>query len=241
MEKGMDPSGVAIQMQGPPPNVPPNALPPGLQYLAGLNEINIHQHLDILEVATGFERNNKYKICNSQDQQFMYAKEDTDCCTRQLCGPSRPFTMNITDNNFQPLISLYRPFRCQASFLWCCYLQEMDIMSPPGLSVGGIKQIWTPWKPKFQVHDAQQTPLFQINGECCFCCPCTDIMFKITDINSGMEIGEIVKHWGGCREIFGGVNDFKVTFPMEMDVMKKALLLGATFMIDFNYFEPKKN
>ncbi|OWF36696.1 phospholipid scramblase 2-like [Mizuhopecten yessoensis] len=211
----MESTGVAIQMQGgvPPPNV--QGLPPGLQYLAGLTEINIHQHLDMLE--------------------------DTDCCTRQLCGPARPFNMNITDNNFQPLISLYRPLRCQASFLWCCYLQEMDIMSPPGLSVGGLKQIWTPWKPKFQVHDAQQTPLFQIDGECCFCCPCTDIMFTITDISKGQQIGEIVKHWGGCREIFGGVNDFKVTFPGDLDVMSKALLLGATFLIDFNYFEPKKN
>jgi hypothetical protein len=27
----------------------------------------------------------------------------------------------------------------------------------------------------------------------------------------GNEVGEIVKHWGGCREICGAVNDFKVT------------------------------
>lgn len=24
------------------------------------------------------------------------------------------------------------------------------------------------------------------------------------------QIGEIIKHWGGCREIFGGVNDFRL-------------------------------
>jgi hypothetical protein len=38
---------------------------------------------------------------------------------------------------------------------------------------------WTPWKPKFEVHDAQNTPLFHILGECCFCCPCKDIIFKV--------------------------------------------------------------
>lgn len=247
----MDPAstqGVVLQMQGGPPpanmqGAPANmqGLPAGLQYLAALDEINIHQHLDIVEVAIGFEKNNKYKICNSQDQQFMYAKEDTDCCTRQCCGRARPFDMNITDNNLQPLISLYRPFRCQASFMWCCFLQEMEIMSPPGVSIGSIKQLWTPWTPKFHVFDAQQNPVFQIDGVCCFCCPCTDITFKVTELQKSMEIGEITKHWGGCREIFGGVNDFKVTFPADLDVMSKALLLSATFLIDFNYFEKSNN
>ncbi|CAG2214995.1 ENO [Mytilus edulis] len=128
-----DPAHVQMQMQGvAPPQV--QGLPPALNFLSALSEVNIHQHLDILEVAIGWEKNNKYRLCNSQDQQFMYAKEDTDCCVRQCCGPARPFTMNITDNNEQPLIQLYRPFRCQASLCMCCYLQEMDIMSPPGLS-----------------------------------------------------------------------------------------------------------
>ena len=28
--------------------------------------------------------------------------------------------------------------------------------------------------------------------------------------SKGTEIGRIIKHWGGVREIFGGVNDFRV-------------------------------
>ena len=39
---------------------------------------------------------------------------------------------------------------------------------------------WTAWSPKFQVHDAQGTPHFEINGECCFCMPCTDIHFTVS-------------------------------------------------------------
>ena len=49
----------------------------------------------------GFESANKYKIYNSLGQEVYYAKEDTDCCTRQLCGPGRPFLMNITDTRGQ--------------------------------------------------------------------------------------------------------------------------------------------
>ncbi|KAH3699317.1 phospholipid scramblase 2-like [Dreissena polymorpha] len=218
----------------------PQGLPPGLSYLGALNEVLIHQHFDVLEVVTGCERNNKYRLCNSAEQQFMYAKEDTDCMTRQCCGTSRPFTINITDNNFQPLISVYRPFRCVGSCLWCCCLQEMDIQSPPGNTIGNVKQIWTCWTPKYEVYDNQGQLVFTINGECCYCAPCTDIFFQVTDA-SGQEVGRIIKNWGGCREILGGVNDFRVQFPPEMDIYKKSLLLGATFLIDFVYFERNKN
>ncbi|KAK3107537.1 hypothetical protein FSP39_016921 [Pinctada imbricata] len=254
MEKSAAPENVNVGFAGPgqppmqmapmgqpPMVVVPQGLPPGLAYLGALNEIRIHQHFDTLEVVVGWERNNKYRICNNADQQFMYAKEDTDCCTRQICGPLRPFLMDIMDNQMQPLIRLDRPLRCQSSLFWCCYLQEIDIQSPPGISIGSVKQLWTPWKPKFEVLDAQGTAHFLIEGECCFCCPCTDITFQVYTADKNMKLGEIIKHWGGCREILGGVNDFSVTFPPDLDVMKKALLLSATFLIDFNYFERSKN
>ena len=38
------------------------------------------------------------QVLNSLGQEVFYAKEETDCCTRQCCGPSRPFDMRITDN-----------------------------------------------------------------------------------------------------------------------------------------------
>ncbi|XP_053409244.1 phospholipid scramblase 2-like [Mercenaria mercenaria] len=218
----------------------PHGLPPGLAYLGSLSEVKIHQHFDTLEVLSGFERNNKYQICNSGNQQFMYAKEDTDCLTRQCFGTMRPFTMNITDNNMQPLIQLYRPLKCVGSCMWCCCLQEMSIMSPPGVSIGSVKQIWTCWLPKYEVHDNQGNHLFTINGECCYCACCTDIMFNVSDAQ-GTEIGRITKHWGGLRELCGGVNDFSVQFPANMDVFQKTLLVGSTFLIDFIYFERNKN
>ncbi|KAL5020112.1 hypothetical protein ScPMuIL_003004 [Solemya velum] len=232
LQPGPGQMGTGMQMSGFS-NVaaPPGGLPMGLAYLMGLDEVRIHQHFDTLEVVVGWERNNKYRICNNQDQQFMYAKEETDCMTRQCCGPNRDFVIHITDNNMQELVRLDRPLRCHGYFGWCCFLQEMDIQSP---------QAWTPWVPKYDVIDATGVAQFQILGECCFCMPCQDIPFKIVDMH-GQEVGQIIKHWGGCREIMGGVNDFSVHFPREMDVMKKALLLGATFLIDFEFFERKKN
>lgn len=43
-----DPAHVQMQMQGvAPPQV--QGLPPALNFLSALSEVNIHQHLDILE------------------------------------------------------------------------------------------------------------------------------------------------------------------------------------------------
>lgn len=44
-----DPGNVQVQMQGVGPPMQVQGLPPALGFLSGLSEVNIHQHLDILE------------------------------------------------------------------------------------------------------------------------------------------------------------------------------------------------
>ena len=46
---------------------------------------------------TGIWSNVYKKVFNSLGQQVYKAKEDSDCCTRQCCGPARCFDLNITD------------------------------------------------------------------------------------------------------------------------------------------------
>ena len=37
------------------------------------------------------------------------------------------------------------------------------------------------------------------------------IIFQVfTGEDESVEAGQIVKHWGGCREVFGGANDFSL-------------------------------
>lgn len=48
------------------------------------------------------------KVFNTVGQHMYDAKEDTDCCTRQCCGPSRPFDMTIKNLQGTEVIHLYR-------------------------------------------------------------------------------------------------------------------------------------
>ena len=44
-------------------------------------------------------------------QEVYYAKEDTDCCTRQCCGPARPFDINIVDTQVMGTTTLTSDWR----------------------------------------------------------------------------------------------------------------------------------
>ncbi|KAH0624054.1 hypothetical protein JD844_007374 [Phrynosoma platyrhinos] len=129
---------VAIWMPAPP--LPANC-PPGLEYLSQIDQILIHQQIELLEIITGFETCNKYEIKNALGQRVYFAAEETDCCTRNCCGPSRPFTMKIMDNMGQEVIELMRPLRCSSCCFPCC-LQEV-MSTDEKNTVGRISKQWT--------------------------------------------------------------------------------------------------
>ena len=91
-----------------------------------LDQIVVKQKKEILEILTDFETANKYKIFNSMGQQIFYAKEKSDCCTRQWCGPLRGFSMKIEDNFKNEVIHLERPdCRCATPWGTACILSAM--------------------------------------------------------------------------------------------------------------------
>ena len=102
--------------------------PPGLGYLAQVNQLIIKQKVEILEAVIGFETQNKYTVFNSMGQQVFKAKEDTNCINRQCCGPARPFDMKLTDNHGNEVIHLDRPLRCSTCCFPCC-LQKMEVIN----------------------------------------------------------------------------------------------------------------
>jgi len=221
---------------------PPPGCPPGLQYLTMVDQLIVKQQMEVLELVTGFETKNKYKVMNSMGQQVYFAKEDTGCCNRQCCGPGRAFDMNITDNSGQEVIHLNRPLRCQACCFLCC-LQEMEVSSPPGTVIGSIEQKWSILYPRFVIKDETGTPVLKIEGPLCPCsCFGSDVEFKVLSTQTGEQVGMITKQWTGIlKEAFTDADNFGINFPLDLDVKVKATLLGALFLIDFMYFEHPQN
>ena len=57
----------------------------------------------------------------------------------------------------------------------------------------------------------------------------------------GNLVGSMGKAFRGCDELLTQTNKFWVDFPTNATPQEKALLIGSVFLIDFEYFEVKKN
>jgi len=226
-------------------SVPLNC-PPGLEYLTLIDQLIIKQKFEALEAVAGvlgygFETQNKYKIKNSLGQNVFKAKEDSNCCMRLACGPIRPFNMIITDNADQEVMSLNRPFNCNSCCFPCC-LQEIEVCSPPGTTIGWVKQNWTCIKPSFSILDADENEILKIVGPWCTYSICGDVEFQIMTPDERVEVGKISKQWSGMlKEAFTDADNFGISFPMDLDVKAKATMIGAAFLIDYMFFEKKAN
>lgn len=221
---------------GVPGGVPVNC-PPGLEYLANIDQLLIHQKVELLEALTGFETANKFTVKNSLGQKVYYAVEDSGCCGRNCCGPIRPFDMKILDNYKNQVMELSRPLACQSCCFPCC-LQTMDVFAPPGNLVGRIEQEWSILTPTFAIKNAAGDTVLKLEGPMCRFQLCGDVSFKVLSRDGSEVVGKISKQWAGLlREMFTDADYFGITFPMDLDVRMKAVMLGACFLIDYMFFE----
>jgi len=71
---------------------------------------------------------------------------------------------------------------------------------------------------------------------------CGSVEFQILSRDGGTQVGKISKKWSGLlREAFTDADNFGISFPVDLDVRMKAVMLGACFLIDFMFFEKSQN
>lgn len=109
----------------------------------------------------------------------------------------------------------------------------MEVSSPPGTVIGYIEEEWTFCKPKFSIRNSFEDILLMVDGPICQMNHCfgNDIKYKIKSDGDNV-IGEIAKQWAGfAQEYFTDADNFCLTFPIDLDVKQKALIIGACFLI----------
>ncbi|KAK3733958.1 hypothetical protein RRG08_024758 [Elysia crispata] len=223
-------------------------VPAGLEYLAVVDQLIIKQEVSVFEILAGFEAKNKYRVLNSMNQQAYWAFEESDFCHRICCGPERGFTIHITDNSQQEVMSVVRDFRYCACCTLCadgCCMYPIVIKDKFGQKLGMTRAMNFCCTPRLGIFDNDDQLLYEITGPCCPCqgpCCTGDVNYPITSAKDGQQVGNISKIWGGVmREAFTDSETFGVQFPMDLDVKHKALMIGAVFLVDFIIFERMKN
>jgi len=191
-----------------------------------------------------WDQESHYKISpiGHPNDVLMYATESSSCLCRVCCGPYRELDMKLTAGN-RPGGSLiarwYRPLRCRAGS--CCCQQEMTAFDHRGSTLG---RAMIPFicccceghklHVRMDGKSASGRDEFFLQGPCCTCG-----LWPKFAISSNQHIdGEIQKTWGGLhRECCTQADVFQIHFPRDATPAEKASLLGATFLIDYNYYE----
>ncbi|CAF0933088.1 unnamed protein product [Brachionus calyciflorus] len=242
------PPGTASAWMPKPSPIP--GCPPGLEYLTQLDKIKIEQLTSLVEIFTGWDRNNKYVLSNSNNQQFLYVFEETDTCMRICCGNSRGFKFHVIDNLKQEVMTITREFKCCAGCCWfagCCTgcAFEVRVEAPPGNLIGTIRQKGSFWKANYDILDERDQTILKIEGPCCIwdgaCCPCEN-EFKLLTADGQTQIGSLTKEYAGfVKEMVSLADKFTISFPVDLSVKAKGTLIGALLLIDFMFFEHQNN
>ncbi|XP_072174737.1 phospholipid scramblase 2-like [Diadema setosum] len=219
----------------------------GLEYLALVDQVLVHQVVELFELVTPYELENKYVIKNSMGQQIYYAFEESETCHRNFCGNQRGFTLGFLDYTQKEVMRLVRPFKCCAGWPCCACFNHcaytIDVESPPGTVIGSVRQTLSPWKVHLDILDHHGNTVLKVRGPCCLCqevCCTGDVNFEVKTTDLKNNIGTISKQWGGwIREVYTKADNFSLTFPQDLDVRTKATLMAAMFLIEFAYFERK--
>jgi uncharacterized protein YxjI len=192
--------------------------------LAALDTLVIQQRKEWGEILTGWETKNKYAVLDGAgDEVYFAAEEGRSLFFRVFLKALRPFTIHILDAEGQPILRLDRPFRF--------YFHTLEVCSPDGRRLGTVERRFSVVRRVYSVYDDTGQERFQLFGP--LLRPWTFLIRA-----RGEEIGRIAKKWTGVlKESLSDADNFAMSFPAELQLNHKGVLLGAVFLIDFVHFE----
>ena len=194
-----------------------------MEKLKHIDALLVRQKKEWGEILTGFETKNKYTVNDITGNQLYWAAEESSFLSRMFLKKMRPFNIHILSRQGERVLKFSRPFRF--------FIHEISVFDLNSRQLGTIKQKFAIFSKRFIVRDEQGREIYSIFGP--FFHPWT---FKI--LQNDTEVGKISKKWSGFgKEIFTDADNFNVAFRPGIDVNKKAVLLGALFLIDMLYFE----
>jgi hypothetical protein len=198
-----------------------------MQRLQGVGELVVTQKKDWGEIFADLEQGNRYVVLDAGGRELFFAAETGgSVLTRWFLRSFRPFEIRVLDADRKPVLRLRRPFKF--------YFTELHASDAGGRNLGRVQRRFSLLRRVYAVFDATGRETHQLFGPLLH--PWT---FEVR--RDGLSSGKIVKRWGGLlREGFTKADGFGVLFPAGATPETKALLLGATFLIDFAHFEQSR-
>ncbi len=210
----------------------------------------IVQQVELLEIVSGCETNNRYDVLCEMDgvKYFCFrCKEDSSWCMRNMCPSDlRSFKINMILPDQRVFGVLDRPFKCTCC---CCARPIVKGTFNNGQPFGTITQPFTCFSPFFETVDETDGSKYSLEipyCQCGFMCrgnlcgKCTEVNGKIYKENDLTNpVGSFKKVEDCVREMVSDANSFQVIFPTDATVGDKLNILAAVILIDYRFYESK--
>ena len=195
--------------------------------LANYQELVVRQTKEMLEIFTGFETANRYRVLTPEGEEAMFCYEESGMLSRQFMGSHRPLNLHVVDKEGQPILNANR------SFFW--FFSHLNVQDGSGTPLGSLHRKFAMLSRRFALLDSGGQQIAGLNGS--LFRPYT---FTLNNA-SGQEMGRIVKKWGGImREGFTDADTFSIQFSdIERSQESRLLLIALAFAIDLDFFENK--
>lgn len=221
----------------------------------------IQQDLEMFEIISGCETQNRYRVFLQTTMGLKYAFkciERSGCCSRVCCkNDCRGIKLDILHiNNALGDSDLSKFFisakkGCGCGF--CCLCRPtLDInLSKDNSYLGRIREPCTCCDIKTEIYDKNLERKYLIIGNCCqygLCCGSSaekiaEIEFRIK--KNGQTVGMMKKLSATMGEYISKADSYKISFPVDATAEEKMLLICAGLLIDYQNFEknetPKQN
>ncbi|XP_042354251.1 phospholipid scramblase family member 5 [Plectropomus leopardus] len=177
-----------------------------------------------------------YSIATGDRSKLFVAVEESSCVCLQCCGPARACSLQGFDCQGRQFFYFERPLRVDACCLGCC-LMEMRAYTPLKHLIGTVRQRWSMFTPLLEVCDSEGASTVRIQGSCCPYRCFSNQKFQIVS-NIGEKMGTIWKKWPGFNDEHNMDHEyFGLEVPLSMESHTKLLLLAATFLLNYMFFE----
>ncbi|CAK1595585.1 unnamed protein product [Parnassius mnemosyne] len=178
---------------------------PGLTFIYPLDEIIIVKKTDVLHQVIG-GKGFCYTIFNNQQQKVFIAVQESH---------KKKYNLKIFNYYGNEVIQVRKP-------CGLC-LNRVLIWAPPGNFVGSVEKIFTCCPTTYLVKNSQGDVVLKIKACKCF-------KFEYDILANGKKIGKM-RNEHHKRNVFK--ENVAASFPAEIDIGYKAVLIGACFLINF--------
>ncbi|KAL0809966.1 hypothetical protein ABMA28_010814 [Loxostege sticticalis] len=213
-------------------------LPRVLQDLSSVDRLLITKRLRVKNVLFLRGKKNRFFV-RTPDQTLVYTvEEENSWWVGYFAYGLRPLQLHVTNALGNEVMRINRPFACTGRIL-PCQLQHIQVFAPPGNSIGTIEQQWAAIRPIYLVKNRDGDNLFWIRGPYITVSCFRDVQFQIMR-SDGTHVGATCKRWQGlAHALFMApvIDRFGVAFERGLSEVEKGLLLAATLLMDYMYYD----